>query len=173
VTLIEVLIAIVVLAVGLLGIAALQASALTNNSVSYQYTQVATLAQGLVERMRANRSAVIAGNYTLTAGGPAPAPSVNCSTSTANCTPAQTALFDLGVWYQSLSGTQIANVPSGVSSSLTSGSGSVMCGDSTCTTTSNWIITVYWDSDRTGRSTFGCSPTVSSDLNCYRLIYRP
>lgn len=67
VTLIEVLVSVLVLAVGMLGAAALQASALRNNQSNYERAQMTVLAQGMLDAMRNNMAAVDAGNYQLAA----------------------------------------------------------------------------------------------------------
>ncbi|MCX7101946.1 MAG: type IV pilus modification protein PilV, partial [Methylobacter sp.] len=53
-TLIEVLIAMLVLAVGLLGLAGLQATSLKSNQSAYNRSQATQLAYDLADRMRAN-----------------------------------------------------------------------------------------------------------------------
>ena len=104
VTLIEVLVAIVIMAFGLIGIAALQTTAIANNVVSGEYTQAALLAQNMAERMRANREGVLANSYLLAADPGVPAsPPVNCATTL--CTPANQALWDLAAVYASTSPT--------------------------------------------------------------------
>ncbi|MCB1919948.1 MAG: type IV pilus modification protein PilV [Candidatus Competibacteraceae bacterium] len=55
-TLIEVLVTVVVLAIGLLGLAGLQATALKYNSTAYQRSQAVILAYDIIERMRANQT---------------------------------------------------------------------------------------------------------------------
>lgn len=63
-TLIEVLIAMFILAIGLLGLAGLQAvSTQSNQGASYR-SQATILASDIVERMRTNRTQALAGNYT-------------------------------------------------------------------------------------------------------------
>ncbi|WP_077529110.1 type IV pilus modification protein PilV [Vreelandella utahensis] len=58
---IEVLVAVVILAVGLLGLAAMQVTASQTTTQSAQKTQALLLAEDMIERVRANRSA--AGSY--------------------------------------------------------------------------------------------------------------
>jgi type IV pilus assembly protein PilV len=53
----------VVIAVGLLGFAALQAQSLKSNRISMQRSQATILGQDIVERMRANRTAATGGSY--------------------------------------------------------------------------------------------------------------
>jgi len=56
-TLIEVLIAVLVLGIGLLGVAGLQSVALSMNQGSYVRTQATVLARDIADRMRANNRA--------------------------------------------------------------------------------------------------------------------
>lgn len=77
-TLIEVLVAVLVLSIGLLGLAGLMASSIRNNQSAYQRTQATWLAYDIVDRMRANRPAALAGNYNTALGAPA-----NCAAAPA------------------------------------------------------------------------------------------
>lgn len=70
-TLIEVLVAVLILSIGLLGLAGLMASSIRNNQSAYQRTQATWLAYDIVDRMRANRAAALAGNYNTAMGAPA------------------------------------------------------------------------------------------------------
>lgn len=60
-SLVEVLVAVLVLSIGLLGIAGLQISSMRNNQVSYLRTQAVVLADSMLDRIRANPT----GNYAL------------------------------------------------------------------------------------------------------------
>ncbi|MFC5577661.1 type IV pilus modification protein PilV [Lysobacter niabensis] len=64
--LIEVLIAVVILAFGLLGIAALQMTALRNSQSSLERSQATIQTYAILDAMRANREAARIGNYNLT-----------------------------------------------------------------------------------------------------------
>lgn len=64
-TLIEVLVAIVILSIGLLGLAGLQATSVQGNYGAFYRSQATILAADITDRMRANRKAAIAGNYNL------------------------------------------------------------------------------------------------------------
>jgi type IV pilus assembly protein PilV len=68
--LIEVLIAVLVLSIGFLGIAALQAKSLANNNSSMLRTQASIAAYSMFDAMRADRAQALAGAYngTVTAG---------------------------------------------------------------------------------------------------------
>lgn len=62
-TLIEVLVTLVIISVGLLGVAALQLTSLKSNQESYVRSQAAMLAADLLDRMRANQAGFLAGDY--------------------------------------------------------------------------------------------------------------
>lgn len=68
-TLLEILIAVVVLAIGLLGVAGLQTTSLQNNQSAGQVSQATFLAMDIFERMRANAEEARNGNYDLDFGG--------------------------------------------------------------------------------------------------------
>ncbi|AFL74089.1 type IV pilus modification protein PilV [Thiocystis violascens DSM 198] len=65
-TLLEVLIAVLVLGVGMLGAAALQISVMKNNQSSFQRTQAVMLSYFMLDAMRANRADAASENYDLT-----------------------------------------------------------------------------------------------------------
>ena len=58
-TLIEIMVAVVVLAIGLLGLAGLQATSLRFNNSAYHRSQATNLAYDIVDRMRVNRQRAI------------------------------------------------------------------------------------------------------------------
>lgn len=64
-TLIEVMVAIVVLSIGLLGLAGLMASSLKNSHSAYLRTQATWFAYDVLDRMRANRAVALAKGYDL------------------------------------------------------------------------------------------------------------
>lgn len=65
-SLLEVLVSIVVLAIGLLGLAGLQMTALKSGHSAYMRSQATVLAYDLADRMRASRVAALAGAYDST-----------------------------------------------------------------------------------------------------------
>ena len=100
-TLVEVMIALVVLAVGMLGIARLFIVALQSSASTSSGTAAVSLAADLVDRIRSNRTATVA----YQANSPiAAAPGTVCvggALSIAQvCTPAQMAAYDLYLWDQ-------------------------------------------------------------------------
>ena len=82
-SLIEVLVALLVLAIGLLGLAALQAQGLRFNHDAYVRTQATHLAYDIIDRMRANNTNVAA--YTAADTGAACNPLVSSATMDLNC----------------------------------------------------------------------------------------
>ena len=130
-TLIEVLIAMLVLAVGLLGLAGLQATGLKNNQSAYNRSQATQLAYDLADRMRAN----VAGKASYTAILPSSATAkTNCLTTT-GCTPADLAQNDLFEWNSAVSN----NLPSGI--------GTIAIAANIFT------ISITWDDDQDGNDT--------------------
>lgn len=97
-TLVEVLVAVVILSVGLLGLAGLQATSLRSNHSGYMRSQATILAYDLVDRMRANRQVALSTNTYLTEFDDAPEGVTNCQDPGAGCSAAQMALFDINHW---------------------------------------------------------------------------
>lgn len=64
-TLIEVLVAMLVLSVGLLGLAGMQMTALKSNQSAYYRSQATVLAYDIIDRMRANRTQALNGVYDI------------------------------------------------------------------------------------------------------------
>jgi type IV pilus assembly protein PilV len=62
-TMIEVLVTIVVIAIGLLGVAALQAIGMKSNNGAYLRSQASLLVCDMADRLRADRAAALAGTY--------------------------------------------------------------------------------------------------------------
>ena len=89
-TLIEVLVSVVVVSVGLLGVAALQVTTLQNTHNSLLRTQASALADDILDRMRANRTVALSGSYNRAIGDTAP---------TATATRADN---DLKEWYAAI-----------------------------------------------------------------------
>jgi type IV pilus assembly protein PilV len=96
-TLLEILVAIVVLSIGLLGLASLQAVGLRTNQSAYLRSQATLLAEDMADRMRANNVAVQANNYNL----PVANLSANCR-SAAGCSANEMAQNDYAEWIATL-----------------------------------------------------------------------
>jgi len=148
-TLLEVLIAVVVLSIGLLGLAGLQASGLAQNNTAYQRTQATLLAYDMLDRMRANYDGVRLGYYNDIEAGSASDP--GCISS--GCTVQQLSAYDINSWSQLLT----LRLPSGYGTVTGSG------------LNSTFEITVMWDQDRTGATGVDCSGDTSVDLTCLKI----
>lgn len=94
-TLIEVLVALLVLSIGILGLATLQTASLNFNNASAQRTQATVLAYDMADRMRANRAAAMAGEYDLALPGAPPACAAPAAVGTV-------AVQDLSTWQMAL-----------------------------------------------------------------------
>lgn len=98
-TLLEVLIAVVILGVGLLGLAGLLMVSVRTNQSAYLRTQASFLAQSMADRMKANSFAVWGGGYNATV----PTASGNAGTnSVCPCNANQIAARDLWWWSQEI-----------------------------------------------------------------------
>lgn len=108
--LVEVLAALFVLSVGLLGIAGLQAQGLIAGFNASQRSVAVVKAYEIIERMRANPDGVNDGlgttAYASGMGGPGAAPGVYCAdlngSPGADCNIVQLANFDIYAWKQSI-----------------------------------------------------------------------
>ncbi|MBK8286030.1 MAG: type IV pilus modification protein PilV [Ahniella sp.] len=98
-TLLEVLIALLLFTISLVGFAGSMAVSLRSGNIASVRTQATFLAQMIEDRMRANPAAVIAGTYNGTFNFSSGAPSNVCTTG---CTSAQIADLDTKLWGQML-----------------------------------------------------------------------
>lgn len=164
-TLIEVMVAVVIFSIGLLGVAGLQTSGLRTTHQSYQRTVAVTAARDMADRMRANMTGVRNKAYNFSA-----APGTDPGCVSAACTYANIASHDAFQWYASLN----ASMPS-----TSTSASSVSCTDINAATAaldsgSSCIITVRWDSERSGVTGTGCSTiAANNDLTCVQLRFIP
>ncbi len=101
-SLFEVLIAVLVLSIGLLGVASLQLYGLRYNQGAYLRSQATMLAYDMVDRMRSNPVGVAAGYYDFVNTFSPPA-NPNCIST--GCTPQQLAEHDINEWSSYFSGS--------------------------------------------------------------------
>ena len=123
-SMIEVLIAILILVFGVLGVAALQATALRNNQSAMEHSQAVVQTYAILDRMRANAAEAKIGKYNL--GGPG-ATHWTCSLPDAG----GLAENERREWIQDLQ-TNLGSSACGV----------IDCNDLTC------LIGVQWDDSR-------------------------
>jgi type IV pilus assembly protein PilV len=102
-SLIEVMVALVVMSIGLLGVAKMEAAALSNTAIASTRSLAAIEASSLAASMHANRgywsSPTVAGSISLQGTTVTPnvaPPTDTCATAT--CTPASLAQYDLQQW---------------------------------------------------------------------------
>jgi type IV pilus assembly protein PilV len=127
-TLIEVLITVVVLAIGLLGLAGLQLNGLRFTHSAYQTSQATIAAYDIIDRMRVNRLAAENGAYDIALGAMPTA--ANCTGSGLSCNPNTLAAADLTEWKQTIAAT------------LPAGDGAVQ------RVGGAFVITIRWDDSR-------------------------
>jgi type IV pilus assembly protein PilV len=151
--LLEVLIAFVVLAFGMMGIAGMLLMAHKSNSSSYLKQQAIQSAYDIVDRVRANSQAAIDGSYSVnnltTSGAPLLPATASPDCSAAVCTVTQLAAYDLWYWLA----RDLAQLPNGSGSIVTSAA----------PTGSNTLVTVIvqWD-DSPAQGTLGASSQTSA-----------
>ncbi len=143
-TLIEVLVSALVLSIGLVGVAGLQAFSLKNNQSSFMRSQATSLAYDLADRMRANVASATANMYAPAAA----TVEVSCKT-TAGCSPQQMARHDLAEWNAAIA----MYLPMGegfvcIDSTPFDGSGAANPACDGLGT--QFAVKVWWDDDRDG-----------------------
>jgi type IV pilus assembly protein PilV len=155
-TLLEVMVALLIFSIGLLGLAGLQANSLQNNKTADSRSIAVIEAHDMADRIRANARGS-SGDYNAVATGIPPVPGANCVTS-ASCTSSNSiAKWDIFEWQTTLN------------SSLPSGRGTITRANATAPIT----ITVMWDEARTGAVGEGCGNDPTVDLKCYTLVFMP
>ena len=146
-TLLEVLIALLVLSIGLLGLAALQTTGLRSNQMATMRTLATQIAYDMSDRMRANP-----GGLTTTAQE-----YVIATNATPAAPPVTRADIDLTEWR-----AQVVRLPGGLSR-ITQSAGTPVTHE----------ITMFWDEERKGATLEGddgnCPPTDNSELRCLQL----
>lgn len=130
-TLLEVMVAVFVLAIGLLGMAHLQITSLKHNQSAEFRTQAALLSADMLDRMRANREAAQNGNYALAIGAPPP----NNTNTIADA--------DIVEWLNNLS------------QSLPNGTGEIACGAFNANSEFVCDITISWTETQNDGDDYG------------------
>jgi type IV pilus assembly protein PilV len=115
-TLIEVLVTLVIISVGLLGVAALQLTTVRNNLDAFVRSQAAVLASDMFDRIRANRAAALNNQYNI---------EMNATPGTGTV-----AQADMAQWKATLA----ANLPSG--------NGSIVTNRVVVDSVPRWIVTI-------------------------------
>lgn len=154
-TLVEVLIAVLVLSIGLLGLASLQANSLKNNYSAYMRSQASILANDIADRIRSNpgdaAGGALAGDYNLIGPGLAAGGSTACEAGVCNSA--------------TLSAYNIADWSDKVRTSLPGGNGTIRGNGALFT------VTVMWDDEKRGVNGTNCSGNLTVDLACFTLTF--
>ncbi len=149
ITLVEILVTMIILAIGLLGLAGLMMDGLKNNQSAYLRTQASLLAYDMADRIRINRPRAIAGDYDgySTSGDDGGFTNLpTCMGTAPGCSAADQVNLDLAEWtgqIQGVGGTAL--LPDG-EGSITRGAGNLF------TITVGWKE-ARWDEDNDARST--------------------
>jgi type IV pilus assembly protein PilV len=148
-SLVEVMIALVILSIGLLGISKLILFSARSNDSAYLRSQATALAYSILDAMHANRPTAINGAYVIASANSASDPGVQCD-SASPCTDSLVlAQFDLFQWKSRL----LALGPTGDGSVAIAASADPVSGTTSTTAT----VTVRWD-DTVAKQTFGEPP---------------
>lgn len=138
-TLTEILVAVLVLAIGLLGLAGMQVRAMQYNQSAYLRSQASLLAYDIMERMRANPEGALNGDYDAGLSD-SPSSASACGTGS-TCSTAALAAYDLAVWQCQLgdwTGTTACGSLGITSGALPDGRGSVSRAGDLFTVTIQW-----------------------------------
>ncbi|MCP4878538.1 MAG: type IV pilus modification protein PilV [Gammaproteobacteria bacterium] len=144
VTLVEAMIALLVISIGLLGIASLQITAMNQNTSSLNHSQAVWAAYNMSDRIRANISEFANYDGIRTDGGH----SQDCMAG--NCSADQMRLADATDWT-----TMVGNLPGGLGIISSNPDG--------------LQVTVMWDDNGTSATGESCNPLNANDLTCYTL----
>jgi len=157
-SLIEVLVAVLVVAIGLVGLAGMQLVGLKGNQQSFSKNQAAHHTQALLERMRGNPPGVFANAYVVDTStlNCAAASAVNCTAATSSCDSKQIAKYDI---YQAFCGSK--NTSSGGIKRDLSNAKLVIACPVDCTT--GVTIDISWSEQVLGKESSG-SDTVARQL---------
>lgn len=149
---VEVLVAVLILAIGLIGLAALQAAGLRNNQTAYFRSVATELAYDIADRMRANPVGVRDSNYNH---GQAASSSTCVNSDSTPLTADVIAGCDLYQWNMALA----SKLPGGTGVVCLDSSQDI--GDSSNPTNSCdgsgqvYAIKIWWNDDRKGSTTQG------------------
>lgn len=137
-SLIEVMVALFVMAIGLLGFAALLANSSTLNQRAFHLSQASFLAESIIERARANRDSANISSYGVTLGTK-PTSTSNCDAANSNCSASDMAGWDLAQWM------------SEVEAALPEGDAQIVI--STASDITTMTVTIYYKLREGGKST--------------------
>lgn len=97
-SLLEVMIALLVLSIGLLGLAGLQTFSLKYNHQSYERTQATMMINEMIDRMRANPTAVLSGTFDSVPQTNSYSGYASFGSCPTTCTAPELANYDIYTW---------------------------------------------------------------------------
>lgn len=167
-TFIEVLVAVLILALGLIGLAALQATGVKNIQTAYNRSQAIHMAQDIADRMRANPLAAAtyadvnennAPDYGESTIPPGTQTAGACSSG--SCTAAALAKADIGQWRSAL----LRSLPKGCGvvirgtggpgATPNHGCGGVVPSSAISASNRTYTIIINWDENNNGQTDSG------------------
>jgi type IV pilus assembly protein PilV len=148
VTLVESMIALLVISIGLLGIASLQITAMSQNASSLNHSQAVWYAYNMSDRIRANIGEFA--NYD----GIDTSNSYSQDCLSAACTNTQMLTADAADW-----AAMTGNLPGGRGIITSNADG--------------LLVNVMWDDEGTGATGTNCGTNPNVDLTCYTLVVAP
>ncbi len=158
-TLIEALIALLIVMIGLLGVAGMQALAIHNSTQAHIRSLASLDAHGLASIMRSNRAywtnTAVPGTVSIAASGVKPTLAANTDCSTVNCTAAESAAYSLNQWLPVLK-----DLPTGATATIQRAA-------VTGTAPSAYLVTLTWTEKNMQAKNQGMatSSTVSSSTS--------
>ena len=158
-TLIEVMVTVFILAVGILGVAGMQAVSVRESGNIYHRTQADFLAVDIVDRMRANRNEARLGANSAYLTDPTTAVG-DCEGT--ECDEPTMAGHDLREWNLSMQASSLPNSSANIIFVQDTVAG-------TSTVGSVFTIQIFWDENRDGSSGTGCNPDNAADMACTSL----
>lgn len=150
-TMIETMVALFVLAIGLMGALAMQMNSMRDSRSASYVAEAQVLAADMVSRIMAYDDIDTAADDSDYAGVDTAAAPALPGCAAAGCTQAQLRDLDVASWAAELT------------SRLPAGRGTVSSNGGVYT------VTVMWDANLTGAQNVGCGGNPQTDLTCYRV----
>ena len=160
-SLIEVLVAMIILSIGLLALTALQLSSLRATNEAQTVTSITLLAKEMADRMRANPSAIA--SYVGTSVTESTNNGDDCDAEAVNLTPAQLRAYDVNEWICGLENLGLVR-------------GTI---DQTNAAPDEYTIAVQWNENRDAAlpAVTECDAnydeTKSNEKGCFKLRFNP
>jgi type IV pilus assembly protein PilV len=136
-TLIEVLVAVIILAVGILGMASLQMNGIKNIHSAYYRSQATQLGYDIADRIRSNfvEANKLANSAYVTNAVTAATAQADCTSVTTTCTTVDMAINDLYEWHEALKALNLGELNSSIT---------------VVAATKVFTIRIRWDDNRSG-----------------------